>query len=165
MQGFETPFCCDLYFLQGKPVDPFPMLTLFWQWDRINPDIQASHRYVLWPPQDNFSKIFCSLAWKTILRSSHELCMHGSIGLGVGWMQEPMNENILTVHPSILHSWIRVVSFLHSHEKQSSCAHRLSKPHSITGGICWEQRSSGWEWNAILELRDYFQPCQMKPTK
>lgn len=149
-ESLETPFPCLLFFDSGIELIQISRHHIAMCF--------GLHRTIL-------ARYFILRLVKSILRSSHELCVHGSVGLGVGWMQEPMNENILTVHPSILHSWIRVVSFLHSHEKQSSCAHRLSKPHSVTGGICWEQRSSSWEWNAILELRDYFQPCQMKPTK
>lgn len=119
----KIPSPTDLHFLQGKPVDLFPMLTFSWQWDTINPDIQTLH-----PPSFSLKRTLLVgyfILWfvKSMLGSNRDLHVRGR----VCWMQDQThhmglrkkvvaaNANALAVHlaPCTAFSRTGVVSVLH----------------------------------------------------
>lgn len=76
---FKIPFPTDLHFLQGKPVVSFPMLSLSWQWETINPDIQTLHPSSFGLKRMHLAGYFILCFIKSAVGSKHKLPVHGRV--------------------------------------------------------------------------------------
>lgn len=171
---FKIPFPTDLHFLQGKPMDSFPMLSLSWQRDTINPDIQTSHPSSFGLKRMHLAGYFMLSFIKSALGSKHKLPVHGRVSDlkcvwykikpvvcdSVIWAGESAYSNRITW---LCNSWLSAgpepSAFCIFLEKQTKVIRTGSKPHrwhrsapAESEGVTDRKKVLFWGYKIIFKL-------------